>query len=85
MVYVVISSVLNDLCYTTCRLFGLISFVFELFVYSKWCVCRATGDKDVTFRVLYCGICHSDLHMIKNEWGSSTYPLVPGYVSNKSH
>ncbi|KAB1211051.1 8-hydroxygeraniol dehydrogenase [Morella rubra] len=31
-------------------------------------------------RVLYCGICHSDLHMIKNEWGMSTYPLVPGYV-----
>ncbi|KAJ4714590.1 putative Alcohol dehydrogenase [Melia azedarach] len=40
---------------------------------------RATGKKDVTFKVLYCGICHSDLHMIKNEWGSSTYPLVPGH------
>ncbi|KAB1211053.1 putative mannitol dehydrogenase [Morella rubra] len=40
---------------------------------------RATGDKDVTFRVLYCGICHSDLHMIKNEWGMSSYPLVPGH------
>ncbi|KAK6923247.1 Alcohol dehydrogenase, N-terminal [Dillenia turbinata] len=31
------------------------------------------------FRVLYCGICHSDLHSIKNEWGFSTYPLVPGH------
>ncbi|KAF5747311.1 Geraniol dehydrogenase 1 [Tripterygium wilfordii] len=40
---------------------------------------RATGEKDVTFKVLYCGICHSDLHMIKNEWGSSIYPLVPGH------
>ncbi|KAJ4714587.1 putative Alcohol dehydrogenase [Melia azedarach] len=40
---------------------------------------RATGEKDVTFKVMYCGICHSDLHMLKNEWGSSTYPLVPGH------
>lgn len=40
---------------------------------------RATGEKDVTFKVLYCGICHSDLHMVKNEWGTSTYPLVPGH------
>ncbi|KAF2290556.1 hypothetical protein GH714_014390 [Hevea brasiliensis] len=39
---------------------------------------RATGEKDVCFKVLYCGMCHSDLHMVKNEWGTSTYPLVPG-------
>ncbi|KAH0893963.1 hypothetical protein HID58_056392 [Brassica napus] len=36
-------------------------------------------EKDVRFKVLFCGICHSDLHMIKNEWGISTYPLVPGH------
>ncbi|KAK9949330.1 hypothetical protein M0R45_004859 [Rubus argutus] len=40
---------------------------------------RETGEKDVAFKVLYCGICHSDFHMVKNEWGSSTYPLVPGH------
>ncbi|KAL5556616.1 hypothetical protein UlMin_038852 [Ulmus minor] len=40
---------------------------------------RETGEKDVRFKVLYCGICHSDLHVIKNEWGSSTYPVVPGH------
>ncbi|PRQ48420.1 putative cinnamyl-alcohol dehydrogenase [Rosa chinensis] len=40
---------------------------------------RKTEEKDVTFKVLYCGICHSDIHMIKNEWGFSTYPLVPGH------
>ncbi|CAI0474272.1 unnamed protein product [Linum tenue] len=40
---------------------------------------RETGETDVKFKVLYCGICHSDLHMIKNEWGTSTYPLVPGH------
>jgi D-arabinose 1-dehydrogenase-like Zn-dependent alcohol dehydrogenase len=40
---------------------------------------RETGDKDVRFKVMYCGICHSDLHMIKNEWGVSQYPIVPGH------
>ncbi|CAN1121725.1 Probable mannitol dehydrogenase, partial [Linum perenne] len=39
----------------------------------------ATGEKDVKFKVLYCGVCHSDLHMLKNEWGMSIYPLVPGH------
>ncbi|XP_054825102.1 probable mannitol dehydrogenase isoform X2 [Prosopis cineraria] len=37
------------------------------------------GEKDVSFKVLYCGLCHSDLHMINNELGFSTYPLVPGH------
>ncbi|XP_027359974.1 probable mannitol dehydrogenase isoform X2 [Abrus precatorius] len=40
---------------------------------------RETGEKDVAFKVLYCGMCHSDLHMAKNEWGFSFYPLVPGH------
>uniref|UniRef100_A0A2P2LTH6 Sinapyl alcohol dehydrogenase-like protein n=1 Tax=Rhizophora mucronata TaxID=61149 RepID=A0A2P2LTH6_RHIMU len=40
---------------------------------------RATGEDDVRFKVLYCGICHSDLHSIKNEWGVSMFPLVPGH------
>ena len=57
----------------------------ELMVSTKlngyWYVCRATGEKDVKFKVLYCGICHSDLHMILNEWGMTTYPLIPGYVN----
>ncbi|KAK7327636.1 hypothetical protein VNO77_21720 [Canavalia gladiata] len=39
---------------------------------------RKTGEKDVTFKVLYCGICHSDLHKMRNEWSDSIYPLVPG-------
>jgi len=40
---------------------------------------RATGEQDVTFKVLYCGICHSDLHFMKNEWGNASYPAVPGH------
>ncbi|XP_028789237.1 probable mannitol dehydrogenase [Neltuma alba] len=40
---------------------------------------RETGEKDVRFKVMYCGICHTDLHMLKNDWGISAYPLVPGH------
>ncbi|KAL3739640.1 hypothetical protein ACJRO7_020973 [Eucalyptus globulus] len=40
---------------------------------------RATQEKDVTFKVLYCGICHSDLHNVKNEWGITSYPVIPGH------
>ncbi|KAL3726346.1 hypothetical protein ACJRO7_031265 [Eucalyptus globulus] len=40
---------------------------------------RATREKDVTFKVLYCGICHTDLHTIKNDWGLTSYPVVPGH------
>ncbi|KAL3726333.1 hypothetical protein ACJRO7_031252 [Eucalyptus globulus] len=40
---------------------------------------RVTGEKDVTLKVLYCGICHSDLHNVKNEWGFMSYPMVPGH------
>ncbi|GFS39534.1 cinnamyl alcohol dehydrogenase 7 [Actinidia rufa] len=51
------------------------SGVLSPFKFSR----RATGDKDVTFKVLYCGICHSDLHQIKNEWGFTNYPCLPGH------
>lgn len=37
------------------------------------------GDQDVEVSVDYCGLCHSDLSMIDNEWGSTQYPLVPGH------
>ena len=40
---------------------------------------REPGPKDVELEVLYCGICHSDLHQARNEWGASTYPMVPGH------
>lgn len=40
---------------------------------------RSTGEKDVQFKVMYCGVCHSDLHMVKNEWGITQYPVVPGH------
>lgn len=37
------------------------------------------GPEDVEIQVEYCGVCHSDLSMLDNEWGISTYPLVPGH------
>ncbi|KAK6775017.1 hypothetical protein RDI58_026018 [Solanum bulbocastanum] len=40
---------------------------------------RVTGEKDVQFKVVYCGICHFDLHQLKNEWSNSIYPMVPGH------
>ncbi|XP_073526092.1 uncharacterized protein [Phyllobates terribilis] len=41
---------------------------------------RATGDLDVSFKILYSGICHSDFHYIKNEWHNAVYPAIPGYA-----
>ncbi|KAI3731891.1 hypothetical protein L1987_63083 [Smallanthus sonchifolius] len=40
---------------------------------------RETGDEDVRFKVLYCGVCHTDLHFIKNEWFNAKYPMIPGH------
>lgn len=39
----------------------------------------ALGKEEVEIDVEYCGICHSDLSMLENEWGISQYPLVPGH------
>lgn len=40
---------------------------------------REFRDNDVEMQILYCGICHSDLHSIHNDWGHTTYPIVPGH------
>lgn len=40
---------------------------------------RALRANDVAMEILYCGVCHSDLHMARNDWGGSVYPLVPGH------
>ncbi|KAL9248728.1 putative cinnamyl alcohol dehydrogenase [Drosera capensis] len=39
---------------------------------------RETGPEDVYIKVICCGICHSDLHQVKNDLGMSHYPMVPG-------
>lgn len=40
---------------------------------------RDPGPHEVLIDILYCGICHSDIHQVRNEWGSSIYPMVPGH------
>jgi len=40
---------------------------------------REVGPHDVQFDILYCGVCHSDLHQVRDEWGFSIYPMVPGH------
>src|SRR5881409_1639330 len=43
---------------------------------------RDPTDRDVQIEILFCGICHSDLHSVKNEWSefmATTYPIVPGH------
>lgn len=40
---------------------------------------RDPQEHDVAFDILFCGICHSDLHSIHNDWGGTKYPVVPGH------
>ncbi|KAG1437977.1 hypothetical protein G6F57_020039 [Rhizopus arrhizus] len=40
---------------------------------------RAVGPDDVRIEILYSGICHSDLHQARGDWGNSGYPMVPGH------
>jgi alcohol dehydrogenase (NADP+) len=40
---------------------------------------RDPGPRDVQIDILYCGVCHSDLHTVRNEWNNTIYPCVPGH------
>jgi uncharacterized zinc-type alcohol dehydrogenase-like protein len=40
---------------------------------------REVTPKDIEIEILYCGVCHSDLHTARNDWGFTTYPAVPGH------
>ena len=40
---------------------------------------RDAGPRDVQIEILFCGVCHSDLHTVKGEWGKIVYPQVPGH------
>ncbi|NGY05775.1 NAD(P)-dependent alcohol dehydrogenase [Solimonas terrae] len=40
---------------------------------------RATRPHDVRIEISYCGVCHSDLHQVRDEWGHGTFPMVPGH------
>ncbi|NRQ18791.1 NAD(P)-dependent alcohol dehydrogenase [Ensifer sesbaniae] len=40
---------------------------------------REPRDDDVVIEIKYCGVCHSDIHQARNEWGNSVFPMVPGH------
>jgi uncharacterized zinc-type alcohol dehydrogenase-like protein len=40
---------------------------------------RDLGEHDVLIDIKFCGICHSDIHQVKDEWGGSIFPMVPGH------
>jgi uncharacterized zinc-type alcohol dehydrogenase-like protein len=40
---------------------------------------REPGEKDVRIEIQFCGICHSDVHTVRSEWGAAAYPVVPGH------
>jgi uncharacterized zinc-type alcohol dehydrogenase-like protein len=40
---------------------------------------REPGDDDILIDIKYCGVCHSDIHQARNEWGNSSFPMVPGH------
>ncbi|HVB40595.1 MAG TPA: NAD(P)-dependent alcohol dehydrogenase [Terriglobales bacterium] len=40
---------------------------------------RTPGPKDVAIEILYCGVCHSDVHQTRDEWGGAIFPMVPGH------
>lgn len=49
---------------------GLAPFRFER---------RSPGARDVLIQIRYCGVCHTDIHFVRNDWGISRYPMVPGH------
>lgn len=40
---------------------------------------REVGAKDVLIEIAYCGVCHSDIHQVRDEWGQGIFPMVPGH------
>ena len=40
---------------------------------------REVRPNDVQVEIMYCGVCHSDIHQVRDEWGESIYPMVPGH------
>ena len=40
---------------------------------------REPGEHDVLIDILFCGVCHSDVHQVRDEWGGSLFPMVPGH------
>ena len=48
---------------------------FETFDFER----REVGENDILIEIQFCGVCHSDIHQARNEWGNSIFPMVPGH------
>lgn len=51
------------------------SSVLEPFSFQR----KDVGEHDVLIEIAYCGVCHSDIHQARDEWGGSVFPMVPGH------
>lgn len=40
---------------------------------------RGVKENDIKIEIEYCGVCHSDIHMVRDDWGNAKYPVVPGH------
>src|SRR4051812_31976457 len=45
----------------------------------SWIERRNAGPHDVGIEIEFCGVCHSDIHQVRGEWGNSLFPMVPGH------
>ena len=64
---------------TTCLAYGVASADADLAPMHIHRRDDALRPDDVAIRIAYCGICHTDLHQARNDWGSTLYPCVPGH------
>lgn len=58
---------------------GLVASAAHLPLAAASVEARDVQPDDVRIDILYCGVCHSDLHLARNEWGVSQYPMLPGH------
>nr|WP_269447739.1 alcohol dehydrogenase catalytic domain-containing protein [Legionella fallonii] len=61
---------MNHENYRICSTLNQLPFHFER---------RNLRSNGVAIEILYCGVCHSDLHTARNDWGRTQYPIVPGH------
>jgi uncharacterized zinc-type alcohol dehydrogenase-like protein len=62
---------------TDCKAYAILSSgaKFQPFSVTR----RACGPRDVVIEIKYVGVCHSDIHHVREEWGKETFPMVPGH------
>ena len=54
---------------------SILSTILKPFAFER----QDPKANEVEIEVLYCGVCHSDIHQVKNEWGNTVYPCMPGH------